>query len=236
MLPRAASVYDFAPPPPEPPASVPDVGSGVPWPRGEDAVNVYFVRHGETDYDVVASRGVRGWATSFAPLSPLGRLQIDTIARDYRLQDAEAILCSSYARALESGALLSRALNKPLFVEYDLHEWLPQKDPLGDIDSELLRRAQDGLGPSAGDAPWEGVDEVRDRVLRVLERYRGRGSVIVVSHAVVIQSVTGLRRGIDHAEIVPYHLRPPGAPTPTYDRDEVLHGPSVRDAVSELDR
>lgn len=169
-------------------------------------MKVYFVRHGETDYDVVASRGVRGWATSFAPLSPLGRLQIDTIARDYRLQDADAILCSSYARALESGALLSRALNKPLFVEYDLHEWLPQKDSLGDIDPDLLRRAQDGLEQRPADAPWEAVDEVRARVLGVLERYRGRHSVIVVSHAVVIQSVTGLRRGVDHAEIVPFEF------------------------------
>ena len=236
MVPRPAAVYDFAPLPRDAPASVPHVGIGGSEPLGEDALNVYFVRHGETDYDVVASRGVRGWATSFAPLSPLGRLQIDTIARDYRLQDAEAILCSSYARALESGALLSRALNKPLFVEYDLHEWLPQKDPLGDIDSELLRRAQDGLGPSAGDAPWEGVDEVRDRVLRVLERYRGRSSVIVVSHAVVIQSVTGLRRGIDHAEIVPFELVHASSARPTLDEDGVRRDPSPRDAVAELDR
>lgn len=169
-------------------------------------MKVYFVRHGETDYEVVASRGVRGWATSFAPLSQLGRLQIDTIARDYRLQEAEAILCSSYARALESAALLSRALNKPLFVEYDLHEWLPQKDSLGDIDEDLLDRARQELGNPVKGVPWEGVDEVRARVLRVLERYRGRESVIVVSHAVVIQSVVGVRRDVDHAEIVPFDL------------------------------
>lgn len=167
-------------------------------------MQVYFVRHGETDYEVVASRGVRGWATSFAPLSHMGRLQIDAIARDYRLQEAEAILCSSYARALESGALLSRALNKPLFVEYDLHEWLPQKDPLGDIDADLLRRARVGLERTHDDAPWERVEEVRERVSRVLERYRGRQKVVVVTHAVVIQSFVGTRRAIDHAEIVEF--------------------------------
>lgn len=167
-------------------------------------MQVYFVRHGETDYEVVASRGVRGWATSFAPLSHMGRLQIDAIARDFRLQEAEAILCSSYARALESGALLSRALNKPLFVEYDLHEWLPQKDPLGDIDAELLRRARVGLERTLDDAPWERVEEVRERVSRVLERYRSRQRVVVVTHAVVIQSVVGMRRPIDHAEIVEF--------------------------------
>jgi broad specificity phosphatase PhoE len=173
-------------------------------------LQVYFVRHGETDYDVVASRGVRGWATSFAPLSNLGRLQIDVIARDYRLQEADAILCSSYARALESGALLSRALNKPLFVEYDLHEWLPQKDSLGEIDAELIRRARSGLEQRAEDAPWERLDEVRERVLGVLERYRDRRRLIVVTHAVVIQSVVGTRRPIEHAEIVEFTWAGPG--------------------------
>ena len=174
-------------------------------------MQVLFVRHGETDYEVVASRGVRGWATSFAPLSHLGRLQIDTISRDYRLQEADAILCSSYARALESGALLSRALNKPLFVEYDLHEWLPQKDPLGDIDAELLRRARHALEHEHEDAPWERMEDVRARVLRVLERYRDRRRVVVVTHAVVIQSVVGTRRPIDHAEIVEFTWRPDAA-------------------------
>ena len=171
-------------------------------------MRVYFVRHGETDYDVVTARGVRGWATSFAPLSPVGRLQIDTIARDYRQQAASAIVCSSYARALESAALLSRTLNKPLYVEYDLHEWLPQKDPLGEIDGDLLERASGELRPGAGrdDAPWESIDEVRERVLAVLGRYRGFDPLIVVTHAVVIQSLMGSPRSVEHAEIVPFDL------------------------------
>lgn len=157
------------------------------------------------------TRGVRGWATSFAPLTPLGRLQIDTIAADYRLQEAEAILCSSYARALESAARLSRALNKPLYVEYDLHEWLPHKDSLADIDPALLTRANEQLrnGLAAGgveDTPWESLEEVRRRVTSVLRRYSHLRSVIVVSHAVVIGSLVGIERLIDHAEIVPYEL------------------------------
>jgi len=93
----------------------------------------------------VEARGVKGWARSFAPLSPIGRVQIDTIAKDYRLEETDAILCSSYTRALESAARLSRALNKPLYVEYDLHEWLPQKDSLGDSDGETIAKAQAAL-------------------------------------------------------------------------------------------
>jgi broad specificity phosphatase PhoE len=181
-------------------------------------VRVLFIRHGDTDYTIVESRGVRGWATSFAPLSAMGRLQIDTIARDYRLQEANAILCSSYARALESAALLSRALNKPFYVEYDLHEWLPHKDSLADVDSSLIERARASLlSPAPGeDAPWESLDEVRERVLGVLRKYAHLDTVVVVSHAVVIASVVGAARMIDHAEIVPYEFDD-SVPLPTHE-------------------
>lgn len=164
------------------------------------------------------ARGVRGWATSFAPLTSLGRLQIDTIASDYRLQEAEGILCSSYARALESAARLSRVLNKPLYVEYDLHEWLPQKDSLANIDQQLLDVANEQLrremhqAPGPEDMPWESLEQVRRRVTTVLKRYQHLEKVIVVSHAVVISSLVGLERLVDHAEIVEFDLEFDGEP------------------------
>jgi len=172
-------------------------------------VRLLFVRHGEPDWNLVEMRGARGWAKDFAPLTPLGRLQIDTIANDFRLQEADAILCSTFTRALESGALLSRALNKPLFVEYDLHEWLPQKDPLGDVDERLLERAKrtlSGVVHEDPSAPWESLHEVRDRVLTVLQRYRRFHSLVVVTHGVVIGSLVGMLRLVDHAEIVPFEI------------------------------
>lgn len=184
-------------------------------------MKLYLVRHGETDYGQLESRGVRGWATSFAPLTPTGRLQVDTIAGDYRLQEAQAIVCSSYARALESAARLSRAMNKPLYVEYDLHEWLPHKDSLADLDvhqlreaNEQLRRQMRGIGP-VGDVPWETLEEVRQRVMGALRRYRQMGSLVVVTHAVVISAMAGMERLIEHAEIVSLELDldSPGTPS-----------------------
>jgi broad specificity phosphatase PhoE len=185
---------------------------------------LFFVRHGETDWRQMEARGVRGWATSFAPLTPLGRLQIDTIANDYRLQDAEGILCSSYARALESAARLSRVLNKPLYVEYDLHEWLPQKDSLANIDQQLLDVANEQLrremnqAPELVDMPWESLEQVRRRVIAVLKRYQHLEKVIVVSHAVVISSLVGLERLVEHAEIVEFDLPLDGEPEPVRKR------------------
>ena len=147
-------------------------------------------------------------AASLAPLTPMGRLQIDTIAADYRLQEAEAILCSSYSRALESAALLSRKLNLPMYVEYDLHEWLPQRDPLAEFSAELLQQASEGLerellNPDPAEVTtWESLAEVRTRVANVLKRYRQFRTLVVVTHAVVISSLLGAKRSVDHAEIV----------------------------------
>lgn len=175
-------------------------------------MKLYLVRHGETDWQLVAKRGVTGMAASLAPLTSMGRLQIDTIAADYRLQEAEAILCSSYARALESAALLSRKLNLPLYVEYDLHEWLPQRDPHADLSAELLQRASEDLeremleASARETAPWESLAEVRSRVLGVLKRYRQFSTLVVVTHAVVISSLLGAKRSVDHAEIVMLEL------------------------------
>jgi broad specificity phosphatase PhoE len=203
-------------------------------------MKIFFVRHGDTDWEMLEARGVRGWARSFAPLTALGRVQIDAIASDYRLQEAEAILCSSYARALESAARLSRVLNKPLYVEYDLHEWLPQKNPLGDINEQLASQANRELSYYTGFVPftdrrvhddpkhkpkverrvplserhipppearsWESLEEVQQRVLGVLKHYRQLSSLVVVTHAVVISSLIGIKRTIDYAEIVPFEL------------------------------
>jgi len=172
-------------------------------------VRLYFVRHGETDWELVEARGARGWAKDFAPLTPLGRLQIDTIARDYRLQEADAILCSTFTRALESAALLSRAINKPLYVEHDLHEWLPQKDPLADLDPKVIERASrtfGGQAPVEEGAPWETLEEVRQRVIDTLRRYRHFDTLIVVTHGVVIGSLVVVQRLVAHAEIVPFDL------------------------------
>ena len=206
-------------------------------------MKLFFIRHGETDWGALESRGVRGWARSFAPLTPKGRVQIDVIANDYRLEAAQGILSSSYARALESAARLSRALDKPLHVEYDLHEWLPQKDSLGEMDDDIIRDANQQLSYYTGYIPfvdrrirtpadpakqkpevdrrvpvaqrqppppearsWESVEEVRERVVNVLRRYEHLDSLIVVSHAVVISSMLGVQRPIEHAEIVPLEL------------------------------
>ena len=177
-------------------------------------MRLYFIRHGEPDYDSLGSPGLGARAHDLAPLTAIGRLQIDTIARDFRLQEVDAVLSSSYARSLESAALLARALGKPFHVEVDLHEWRLHPDPGRELDPDLVGRAREKLafGEDPGDGPWETLDAVRERTLRVLRRYRRFERLAVVSHAVVIASVVGVLRPVDHAEIVPFDLDPDDPP------------------------
>lgn len=177
-------------------------------------MRLYFIRHGEPDYGSLGPSGLGMRAHDIAPLTAIGRLQIDTIARDYRLQEVDAVLSSSYARSLESAALLARALGKPFHVEIDLHEWRLHPDPGQELDPDLLRQASDKLqfGQDPGEGPWETLEQVRERALGVLRRYRRFDRLAVVSHSVVITSVVGLVRPIEHAEIVPFDLDPDDPP------------------------
>jgi broad specificity phosphatase PhoE len=177
-------------------------------------MRIYFVRHGEPNYGTLGSPRLGPQAHDLAPLTQVGRVQIDTIARDYRLREVDAVLSSSFARSLESAALLARALGKPFYVEVDLHEWRPHLDPARQVDPEVLARASHGLrtGQRPNDASWESLDEVRERALEVLKRYRRFASLAVVTHAVVIASVVGAARPVEHAEIVPYEFDPDAPP------------------------
>ena len=84
----------------------------------------YFVRHGETDYSERGTKIYQGHGTNLAPLSETGIGQIRKAAKDIRLQEANLILCSSYTRAVQSAAILSKELGLEIRIETDLHEWV----------------------------------------------------------------------------------------------------------------
>lgn len=177
-------------------------------------MRLYFVRHGEPDYGSLRGSGFGPLAPDLAPLTSIGRLQIDTIANDFRLREVDVVLSSSYPRALESAALLARSIGRPFYVEVDLHEWRPHADPDRQADPELIAQAAQRLrfGQDPGEGPWETLDEVRERTVRVLRRYRRFERVAIVTHAVVIASIVGTLRTVEHAEIVPFDFDPDDPP------------------------
>lgn len=82
----------------------------------------YLIRHGEPNYEAVSEIGFYGFGRSFAPLSSRGIMQAEATAEDSRLLDADIIVSSPYTRALQTAAIISRKVNKPIIIEPELHE------------------------------------------------------------------------------------------------------------------
>jgi broad specificity phosphatase PhoE len=119
-------------------------------------------------------------------------------------------------RGLQTAALLSRALDLPLVVEFDLHEWVPDLTYSWTTPEEVLAlienmRQHGGEWPSTQSHPaWEPMSAVRQRSLGVLTRYASATyPIAAITHGGVVESLTG--RSVGLTEIVPYELPSPPA-------------------------
>lgn len=156
----------------------------------------YFVRHGQTDYSERNTRIYQGFGVNLAPLTEAGVRQIEEAARDPRLKGADLILSSPYTRALQTAAILSKALMAPIAVETGLHEWLANKHYIYE-DEETAENAcreyeaHHGQYPGGEEKAWESAEMIRERVLPVLRKYAHCEKVVVACHGMMMQAVTG---------------------------------------------
>lgn len=167
----------------------------------------YFVRHGEPDYGSVGTWSRIPFGRDFACLTQVGVDQICKAASQLSGQDAQIIISSPFTRAMHGATIISRALDLPVFVEKDLHEW--QSDLTHEIveDEKLLMLCRDfdacnGIYPNGAEKLWESREMVRKRVLTVLEKYAEYEKVIVMGHAIMIQTITGEKRPFEYGEVV----------------------------------
>jgi broad specificity phosphatase PhoE len=170
---------------------------------------VYLIRHGETDWDLVNKRRLIGAANDLAPLTSEGVAQILEAAEQLRPLGIGVVLASPMTRALQSAALLCRALDVPLTVEFDLHEWVPDLTYSWDNPETVVALYQEmrragGEWPVAGPRPrWEPMSAVRARARGVLARYADAPTpTVVVTHSVLMFSLMGHDASL--AEIAPY--------------------------------
>jgi broad specificity phosphatase PhoE len=168
----------------------------------------YLVRHGQPDWRWTEGEHLTGWLRDFTPLTALGHAQANVTARDERLHSAQIILSSPYTRALQTGAILSRILQIPLEVEFDLREWMPDRHGQIETLEDIFAAARDfeacdGCHPSDLERHWESRQALRQRMLGVLERYQHFEQVIVTTHEMAIWAVTG-QRDVSNGEIVEY--------------------------------
>jgi broad specificity phosphatase PhoE len=172
----------------------------------------YLMRHAETDWTLVNERHLVGAANDLAPLTELGVTQVEAAVQQIRPLGIRLILTSPMTRALQTAALLSRALHLPLGVEFDLHEWVPDRTYRWSTPEEILALIEDmrrhgGEWPVGEARPlWEPMSAVRQRSLAVLTRYSDATyPIAVVTHGGVVESLTGLT--VDLTEIIPYELQ-----------------------------
>ena len=168
----------------------------------------YFVRHGQTDYSERGTGIYKGFGAELARLTPEGERQIRETAKDPRLSGADIIICSPYTRAMQTAAILSKELGADIAVETGLHEWLPDRD-YGVVDEETAKRYHDefdacgGVYPDGEERPWEDAARIKERVMKVLERYSSYGRVIVVAHGTMIRTTAGCGK-LECGQIIPF--------------------------------
>jgi broad specificity phosphatase PhoE len=168
----------------------------------------HLVRHGQPAWELADERNLLGAARDWTPLNAEGCAQIERTADGLLDCGAQLILASPMTRAMQSAAILSRRLDLPLQVEFDLHEWLPdlsfhytREIALARYD-EMLRIG--GEWPAGEKRGWEQLSSVRGRVMAVLKRYTHLDNAMVVCHGTVITSLTG--RAVELASCVEYSL------------------------------
>lgn len=162
----------------------------------------YFIRHGQMDMSMANKKFYKGFAYNMMTLSEKGIEQIHETAKDSRLQDAELIITSPFGRAMHSAAILSKDINVEMRVETDLHEWLADSVSYEFLSDEMAEESYRSLIENQGHHPkgtqclWESSEQMKERVMNVLDRYKDYNAVIVVCHGTLMQYVLG----IDHPE------------------------------------
>lgn len=156
----------------------------------------YLIRHGEANYGLADDRNLVGSTREFVPLTERGVSQIERLGQQLHDHQAELILSSPLTRAMQSAAILSRELDLPVKVEFDLREWVPDftntyegSDAVLMAYTELLEAG--GEWPKDVKKRWEPMSSVHQRVTDTLVRYTHHDRVFVVCHGAVITSLVG---------------------------------------------
>ena len=159
----------------------------------------YLIRHGEPNYEAVSEIGFYGFGRSFAPLSSRGIMQAEATAEDSRLLDADIIVSSPSTRALQTAAIISRKVNKPIIIEPELHEWIADKTNSLSTNSEAVKLSKEfndykGVYPDSVEMRWETLESVRSRMRRVADKYAHYKKVIIVGHGMAFRTLTYIEK------------------------------------------
>lgn len=168
----------------------------------------FLIRHGEPDWIINEQYKLRGHGRDLVPLTRNGIQQVYETAKDQRLQQAELIVSSPYTRALQTAAILSKALQLEIEVEFDLREWQPDLsfqydslEQLNELGADFDRH--NGIYPAGESRLWESRSALKSRIDGVLNKYLNYKYVIVAGHGMAMRTQYDLD-DIPHAYVIEY--------------------------------
>jgi broad specificity phosphatase PhoE len=173
----------------------------------------FLIRHGEADYSHPAKWNAPGWGADLAPLTARGIEQIRDLVPRLRAIAPDGLLSSPTTRALQGALIVQQAVSLEATVEFDLHEWVPDRtfnwrtlEQVNSLYADL--EANGGEWPTGEKCPWEPLSAVRTRARDVLRKYEAFERVVVMCHGILIRSLTG-QKSVANGQILEYRL-PPG--------------------------
>lgn len=159
-----------------------------------------LVRHGEPTYEEVEKLGFKGHGFDLAPLTENGILEVKETINDKIFGNSDILISSPYTRTMQTASIIANKYNLDINVEVLLHEWIPDLTGTYHTKEEMVRnlriaRKEYGLKLEEPNLSYsddiEPLEEVKKRGIYVLEKYSNYNKVIVVTHGMVINMLTG---------------------------------------------
>ncbi|MBR5371723.1 MAG: histidine phosphatase family protein [Oscillospiraceae bacterium] len=161
-------------------------------------MTIYLMRHGEPTYRDTAALGLPGMGAELGQLTPEGIQQAEEGATDPRIQDVNLILSSPYPRALQTAAIVSRRIDRPIDIAVGIYEWLPRIDFSAATHEEIVDgwkeyKANAGVHKPDDKFPlWETHASLRARALEAIKPYLARtdiGKLLIVCHGGIMRAL-----------------------------------------------
>lgn len=161
-------------------------------------MTVYLMRHGEPTYRDTTALGLPGMGAELGQLKPDGIRQAEQAAMDSRIQDVDLIVASPYPRALQTAAIVSRQIDRPIDVAVGIFEWLPRIDYSAPSHTEIKEawdeyKANGGVHKPNDKYPyWETHAQMRERALTAIKPYLERDDIrklLIVCHGGIMRAL-----------------------------------------------
>lgn len=171
-------------------------------------MKIFMIRHGVPDYSYPDSHNFIGHGNDLAPLDTNYIEDVIKTSKDKRLKKAEIIVSSPYTRTLQTAAIISKETKLDIVVEPDLIEWQPDLtyQYKGLEFKKYYKEYLDNDGVRLNNNKWESKEEVKNRILNVIEKYKNYKCVIFVFHQIAMQSIIG-DIPVSPAQIIEYEVK-----------------------------